>query len=230
VSIHVHQAEVRDALRTLLPPDQRQVEPHVQGTVTLDEDNVALEDALNDVLHQVFAEFRLQNGVYKIRVVRIKKAHFDDAPLQDAMIKVLRVGRLSWAMSSDIEGRATCRLKNAEIGDVLWPMCGTRYRLNTWPTFVHVEPVDKIPPSPSKYLSFDFVRISKERISELLREEFGRTVTFSAAIPELITARQMKGGFSKCVETLAKAVHGKWREDHGDIVIYDPKKEPWLGR
>lgn len=61
-------ADVRDALRDIfkLTGASFAVAPNVQGTITLALKNVTLDVALDNVLHQVNATFRVRGGVYRV--------------------------------------------------------------------------------------------------------------------------------------------------------------------
>ena len=61
-------ADVRQALRELFKSVNvsYSISPDVQGTVTIDIQNVTLETALQNILRQVDATYRIEGGVYEI--------------------------------------------------------------------------------------------------------------------------------------------------------------------
>jgi len=67
-SLELQQADVRDALRALFRNVNvnYSIAPEVQGTVTVSMKNVLFEQALQNVLKQVDATYRIEGGVYEI--------------------------------------------------------------------------------------------------------------------------------------------------------------------
>lgn len=67
-SLELEQADVRDALRALFRnvSVNYSIAPEVQGTVTVSLKNVLFETALQQVLRQVDATYRINSGVYEI--------------------------------------------------------------------------------------------------------------------------------------------------------------------
>src|SRR5580693_10046632 len=71
-SLELEQADVREALRALFKNVNvsYSIAPEVQGPVTVSLKNVTFETALQNVLRQVDATYRIEAGVYEI----VKKA------------------------------------------------------------------------------------------------------------------------------------------------------------
>jgi len=67
-SLELQQADVRDALRALFRnvSVNYSIAPEVQGTVTVSMKNVLFEQALQNILKQVDATYRIESGVYEI--------------------------------------------------------------------------------------------------------------------------------------------------------------------
>jgi hypothetical protein len=67
-ALDLEQADVRDALRALFRNVRisYSIAPDVQGTVTVSLRNVTFETALQNILRQVDATFRVEAGVYQI--------------------------------------------------------------------------------------------------------------------------------------------------------------------
>ncbi len=67
-SLELNQADVREALRSVFKNVNvsYSIAPEVQGTVTVSLKNVTLEVALQNILRQVDATYRIEAGVYEI--------------------------------------------------------------------------------------------------------------------------------------------------------------------
>src|SRR5512132_2905959 len=67
-SLELDQADVREALRALFRnvSVSYSIAPEVQGTVTVSLRNVTFETALQNILKQVDATYRIEGGVYQI--------------------------------------------------------------------------------------------------------------------------------------------------------------------
>src|SRR5579885_671321 len=67
-SLELQQADVRDALRALFRNVNvnYSIAPEVQGTVTVSLKNVLFEQALQNILKQVDATYRIDSGVFEI--------------------------------------------------------------------------------------------------------------------------------------------------------------------
>src|SRR5580700_6495592 len=67
-SLELEQADVREALRALFKNVNvsYSIAPEVQGPVTVSLKNVTFETALQNVLRQVDATYRVEGGVYEI--------------------------------------------------------------------------------------------------------------------------------------------------------------------
>ena len=87
-SLELDQADVREALRALFKNVNvsYSIAPEVQGTVTVSLKNVTFDLALQNVLRQVDATYRVEGGVYEI----VRKAHLT-APTPGAAEEVTPV-------------------------------------------------------------------------------------------------------------------------------------------
>ena len=93
-SLELEQADVREALRALFKNVNvsYSIAPEVQGPVTVSLKNVTFETALQNVLRQVDATYRVEAGVYEIvkRVDTIGPNKTSDEPTTVPTTKIIR--------------------------------------------------------------------------------------------------------------------------------------------
>ncbi len=89
-SLEFQQADVREVLRSLFKEADASysVAPDVQGTVTVSLKHVNFETALQNIVRQVDATYRVTGGVYEI----IKRP-IEDVPIKDTVVVPLKSGK-----------------------------------------------------------------------------------------------------------------------------------------
>jgi type II secretory pathway component GspD/PulD (secretin) len=89
VTLDIDQADVREALRALFKSMNvsYSVSPEVQGIVTVNVKNVPFETALQNILKQVTATYRIVGGVYEVipREADIKPE--EQTPIENTQVK-----------------------------------------------------------------------------------------------------------------------------------------------
>lgn len=101
-SLELEQADVRDALRALFRnvSVNYSIAPEVQGTVTVSLKNVLFETALQQVLRQVDATYRINSGVYEI-VKRERPVITQEGPAEQIDVQASKVIRRIYIRSAD---------------------------------------------------------------------------------------------------------------------------------
>jgi hypothetical protein len=131
---------VRVVLRTLFKSKNRaySVHPDVQGSVTVSLSRIPFEVALNAVIRQVGATFRLESGIYLIEPRSgnwppnqnakpgdeigdkiISTSSNSDEDIRDFLARMFSELDISFAISPKIEGKANGRFNSMKLKDVL---------------------------------------------------------------------------------------------------------------
>lgn len=104
-TLELQQADVRDALRALFRNVNVNytIAPEVQGTVTVQLKNVLFETALQNILKQVDATYRIESGVYQIVRREVRQTPITNEGGEPTLQPTAKVIRRIYIKSADPE-------------------------------------------------------------------------------------------------------------------------------
>lgn len=133
VSIDLTRADVREALRILFKTGGKSyaIAPEVQGLVTAKLDNIGFETALQTVVSQVGARYRVESGVYQVALSPvapntgelgspvITEIMFDRAEIGQVLRAIFARMNREYILDPSLKGTVTCSLKNVPLNTAL---------------------------------------------------------------------------------------------------------------
>jgi len=126
--IDCDQQPVRTVLRTVFRNAgvSYTVAPEIQGSVTFHVSNIPLTDALDYLLSQVHAGYRIEGGVFNIipngpEKGRSNKATLDvkDMDVRSVILDIFKDSDEGFALSPAVQGQITANLKEAPVSELL---------------------------------------------------------------------------------------------------------------
>ena len=122
----MNQADVRVVLHDLfkLVGVSYSIAPEVQGTVTLSLRNVTFQTALENVLRQVDATYRVEGGVFSIipkqnTSSNVAQIQFDNVDVREAIREAFRTMNVSYTIAPEVQGTVTLNLRDISFDTLL---------------------------------------------------------------------------------------------------------------